>query len=93
VSHPHPIRIRIGTLQLTAASALEARRLADALPAALERALRTSVAAGGTGRQERPDTPGQGAHRSAGPADRAAEEVAAAVWAQLDPVGPTGDRR
>ena len=39
------VRIRIGTVAVTAASAVEARRLADALPAALERAWRPADAA------------------------------------------------
>jgi len=34
-----PVRLRIGQLTISAASGIEARRLADALPAALERAL------------------------------------------------------
>jgi len=34
-----PVRLRIGQLTISAASRIEARRLADALPAALERAL------------------------------------------------------
>ncbi|MDD7942420.1 hypothetical protein PHK61_28795 [Actinomycetospora lutea] len=33
-----PVHVRIDTLRITAASALEARRLAEALPAAIERA-------------------------------------------------------
>ncbi|MFG2106449.1 hypothetical protein [Micromonospora chersina] len=36
---PAPVRVRIGTLRVTAASGIEARRLAEALPAAIERAL------------------------------------------------------
>lgn len=36
---PSPVRIEIGTLTVRAASGIEARRLADALPAAIGRAL------------------------------------------------------
>ncbi|MEV6055675.1 hypothetical protein [Streptomyces sp. NPDC052107] len=35
------VGIRVGTLRVTGSSAIEARLLADALPAALERALRS----------------------------------------------------
>ncbi len=37
---PGGAQVRIGTLRLEAASSIDARRLADALPGALERALR-----------------------------------------------------
>jgi hypothetical protein len=33
------VRVRVGTLRVVGASAIEARRVAEALPAALERAL------------------------------------------------------
>jgi hypothetical protein len=39
-----PVRLEIGRIRILAASGLEARRLSDALPAALERALARPVA-------------------------------------------------
>ena len=43
-----PLEVRIGSVTVHAASAGEGRTLADALPAALERALEAAVAAGAT---------------------------------------------
>ena len=53
-----PLRVAIGEIGITAASPLEARRLADALPAAIERAfarLRTGAPTGAPVRQGRVD--------------------------------------
>jgi len=47
MSEQAPIRVRIGTLRVTATSGVVARRLADALPAAIERALRRPAPDGG----------------------------------------------
>jgi hypothetical protein len=57
-------RLRIGALTVHAASAIEARRLAEALPAALERAL--------AGQQHAPRT-------RPTPADVAAAQIVAAI--------------
>ena len=51
MSGQQEIRVRIGTLTITAGSAAEARRIAEALPAALERALRDPAGPG----RDRPD--------------------------------------
>ncbi|MGC0334602.1 hypothetical protein RKD23_007592 [Streptomyces sp. SAI-170] len=68
---PAEVRVRVGTLHVTAASAIEARRLADALPAAIERALRSWPDA------TTPAVPAPGRHCAA--ADRRADQVAAAI--------------
>ena len=99
VSRQPPIRVRIGTLRVTSASAVEARRLADALPAALERMLRTSaasgapVASGAPRRTERPEPVGP-SRRGTDPArraDRVAAVVAEAVRARIDQADEAGD--
>lgn len=72
-----PVRIRIGTLRVTAGSAVEARLLADALPAAIERALTsdpTPVRA----------APARGPDLAARRADEVAVAVVQAVRARLD---------
>ncbi|MFH0518544.1 hypothetical protein ACHBTE_15360 [Streptomyces sp. M41] len=68
---PPSVRLRVGALRVTAGSAIEARRLADALPAALERAWRSWPAA--------PAVPGPRSDA----AYRRADEVAAAVIATV----------
>ena len=101
MSRQPPIRVRIGTLRVTSASAVEARRLADALPAALERMLRTSaasgapVASGAPHRTERPEPVGP-SRRGTDPArraDRVAAVVAEAVRARIDQADEAGDVR
>ncbi len=66
-----PVHISIGQLRVTGASSLDARRLADALPAALDRAM-TRLAAGA------PPMPRVGA------ADRVADQIVQAVAQQLE---------
>ena len=93
MSRQPPIRVRIGTLRVTSASAVEARRLADALPAALERMLRTSAASGAPHRTERPEPVGP-SRRGTDPARRAnrvAAVVAEAVRARIDQADQAGD--
>jgi hypothetical protein len=68
-----PLRVEIGSIRIAAASGLDARRLADALPAAIERAL-VRLSAGGP-----PPPPG----RALSPADDAAAQIADAVAAGL----------
>jgi hypothetical protein len=69
------IRVRIGTLRVTAASVAEARRLTDALPAAIERALRQPT--------------GPGSPTEAVPAGNGlADQVAAAVVKEIRAGGP-----
>ena len=63
-----PVSVSIGAIRVRAASGLDARRLADALPAALARAL---AGLGPSG-----ETP---APRGDSPADRAARAIAAEV--------------
>lgn len=65
-----PLRVEIGSIRISAASGLDARRLADALPAAIERALAA---------RSSPPPPG----RRLAPADQVAAEVAQAVAARL----------
>ncbi len=60
---PLPVAVSIGTVRVRASSSIDARRLADALPAALARAL----ADGGTGL------------RPTAAADAAAWEIAGAI--------------
>ena len=67
-----PARVAIGAIEIRAASALEARRLADALPAALDRAF------------ARPGAGAQAAPRRQRPADRVAAEIARAVEQRLE---------
>nr|WP_159059521.1 hypothetical protein [Streptomyces antibioticus] len=62
------VRIRVGTLRVTAGSAVEARLLAAALPGAIERALTSDPAP-----QRATPAPGSGL------ATRRADEVAAAL--------------
>ena len=64
-----PLRLAIDRITVSAASGLDAYRLADALPGALERALATPAAA------PRP--------RLASPADQAAAQIAAAIRERL----------
>lgn len=66
-----PVRVNIREIAVSAASPLEARRLADRLPAALERAL-ARLASGAPGLR-----------RPSG-ADRVAEQVAAAIAGRLE---------
>lgn len=73
---PAEVRVRVGTLRVTAASAIEARQLADALPGALERALRSWPDAPTTAAVPAPG-------RRSGAADRRAEQVAAAIVHQM----------
>jgi hypothetical protein len=70
VTAARPLRLAIDRIVVSASSGLDARRLADALPAALARAL-GPVAAGGE-------------PRPAGAAAGAAEEAAAAIAAAVD---------
>lgn len=80
------VLVRVGALQIAGASPLEARRMADTLPAALERAL--AVALGPPG--DAPPGPARGA------AQRPVEQVAAlvasrvalAIAGELAPAGP-----
>jgi hypothetical protein len=67
----HPVRIAIREIAVTARSPLEARRLADALPAALERAFARQRA--GAPEPRRPRA-----------ADKAAAEVVRAVAQRLE---------
>ena len=67
-----PLRIEIGRIRVSAASGLEARRLGDALPAAIERALSAMIE--GT-------PPASG--RPLGPADEAAARIAQTVGERL----------
>jgi len=67
-----PVRVAIDRISVSAASGLEARRLGDALPAAIERALAGLIA--GT-----PPTAG----RPLGAADEAAARVAEVVAARM----------
>jgi len=97
------VRVRIGTLRVTARSAVEARRLADALPAALERALREAFAADGSfsagatrdgaarGAATRDDATGRPPRRRDG-ANRVADAVVAELRVRLDASGQAGDR-
>lgn len=66
---PAPVRVGIGCVRISAASGLDARRLADALPAALERALLNAF--------------GAPAPASKSPADTAARQIADAVIAHI----------
>jgi hypothetical protein len=72
VSGVAPLRLAIDRITVSAASGLDARRLADALPGALERAL-AGVASGREPMALRPGSP----------AEQAAAQVAAAVRAHL----------
>lgn len=67
-----PLRVAIGRIKVSAASGLEARRLGDALPAAIERALAAMI-------EGAPPASG----RPLGPADEAAARIAQAVGARL----------
>jgi hypothetical protein len=77
-----PVRIRIDTVAVTGASAAEARRLADALPGALERAWRRTARAS--------DSPSSSPARARRPArsgrtaDTVADEVVRAARRELD---------
>ncbi|MFJ5776174.1 hypothetical protein [Streptomyces sp. NPDC093094] len=71
---PPEVRVHVGTLRVTAGSAIEARQLADALPAALERALRSW-------QDPSPVAPVPG--RRPGTAARRADQVAAAIVGRL----------
>jgi hypothetical protein len=69
-----PLRLSIRRITVSAASGLEARRLADGLPIALEASLRRLL---------------DGSAPPAGPpstAERAAAEVTAALALQLEPI-------
>lgn len=66
-----PLRVEIGRVTVAAASAIDARRLADQLPGALERALATVA----SGREPGP--------RPASPAEQAAAAIAAEVSERL----------
>ena len=68
-----PVRLTIDRITVSAASGLEARRLADALPGALEQAMRRTIAGAEAG------------PALVSPAERAAAEVAAAVAQRLEP--------
>ncbi|WP_171165711.1 hypothetical protein [Streptomyces sp. I05A-00742] len=70
---PPSVRFRVGALRVTAGSAIEARRLTDALPAALERAWRSWPAAPAAA------VPGLRSYA----ADRRADEVAVALVATV----------
>ncbi|MFI1292474.1 hypothetical protein ACH4VM_29085 [Streptomyces sp. NPDC020792] len=65
---PPAVRVRVGTLRVTAGSAIEARLLAEALPTALERALMSWPT---------PPTPVPGRRSDA--AARRADQVAAVI--------------
>lgn len=67
MSGPRPLKLAIDRITVAAASGLEARRLADALPGALERALAAPASGGGF----------------ASPAEQAAAQIAAAVRERL----------
>jgi len=88
-AHEPPVRLRIDTLRVTAASAAEARRLAAALPEALERAwLRPAPLPGATtqaaGRGSRRPTRGRAGTAGPNPADTVADEVVLAARRALD---------
>jgi hypothetical protein len=72
-SRAPPVRIVIGEISISAASSLEARRLADALPAALERAFVQFERSAVDVLPRRPR-----------PADRVAAQVVRAVRGQLE---------
>ncbi|MFF1867646.1 hypothetical protein [Streptomyces sp. CB03911] len=65
---PPAVLVRVGTLRVTARSAVEARLLADALPAALEQALRSWPEAAAPATGPRSDA-----------AQRRAQQVATAI--------------
>lgn len=67
-----PVRVAIDRISVSAASGLEGRRLADALPAAIERALRAEIAGG---------PPATG--RPLAGAEAAAAQVAAIIDARM----------
>lgn len=67
-----PVRVAIDRIRIRAASGLEARRLGDALPAAIERALSAMIAG----------APPPAGHPLA-PADEAAARVAEIVGARI----------
>lgn len=71
LSANRPVHIAIRQLRVTGASSLDARRLADALPAALDRAM-GRLADGGA------------ATARPGPADRAADQIAHAIAQRLE---------
>jgi hypothetical protein len=73
MSGGRPLRLAIDRITVGAASGLDARRLADALPGALERAL-AGVAAGRGPVASRP---------GAGAAEQAAAQIAAAIDERL----------
>jgi hypothetical protein len=77
-----PVRVEIGTLRVTAASAVEARRLADALPAALTRALDAWPS------PPSPTTTRRGGDVAARRADRVAAEIMSNALARLGAGGP-----
>ncbi|MFU8874992.1 hypothetical protein [Micromonospora sp. SL4-19] len=78
---PAPVRVRIGTLRVTAASGIEARRLAEALPAAIERALAAWP-------DEPPErTRSAAIRRQEQVADHLADQIMRAVRAALDSGG------
>ncbi|MEH0829142.1 MULTISPECIES: hypothetical protein [unclassified Micromonospora] len=77
------VRVRIGTLRVTAASAIEARRLAEALPAAIERAL----AAWPGEPVERARSVGTITRRPEHVADHVADQIVRAARAALDSGG------
>ncbi|GAA2753185.1 hypothetical protein [Kitasatospora cinereorecta] len=74
-----PVQVRVGTLRVSAGSAIEARRLADALPAALERAL-VSWPGGAV--------PGRTADAAGRRASEVAAEIVTALRDRLDDGGP-----
>ena len=95
-AHEPPVRLRIGTLRVTAASAAEARRLAEALPEALERAwLRPAPPPGATtqaaGRGSTRPARGRADTAGPGPADTVADEVVLAARRALDRPGTAAD--
>lgn len=68
-----PLRVAIGRISVSAASGLEAQRLGDALPAAIERALAGMLAG----------APAPGSGRPLSSADEVAAQVATSVGARV----------
>jgi hypothetical protein len=73
MTRARPVRVAIDRISVSAASGLEARRLGDALPAAIERALAGMLAG----------APAPAAGRPLSLAEQAAAEVAAIVGARM----------
>jgi hypothetical protein len=74
-----PLQVRIETLTIHASSALEARSLADALPAALERALAASALARNPVASNRGVIDAGAVTRTTGLADTVARQIAEAA--------------